>query len=103
MHPGTIGARLSTHPGACRIQLSGGISKHHQLKDIHRYSPQYSARLSVHPNDLLVNLMAQLDNGRLRRLLQNDLPTRFIVEYFSLSHSHKPKQAKYLSVIEERY
>jgi hypothetical protein len=26
--------------------------------EIHRYSSQYSARLSVHPNDLVVNLMA---------------------------------------------
>jgi hypothetical protein len=36
--------------------------------------------LSIHPNDLLVNLMAQQDNNRrLRRYHANDLPTRFLV------------------------
>jgi hypothetical protein len=28
------------------------------------YSSQYSARLSTHPDDLIVNLMAQLDNNK---------------------------------------
>jgi hypothetical protein len=45
--------------------------------EIRHYSFQYRARLSVHPNDLVVNLMAQPDNRRLRRRLPNDLPTRF--------------------------
>jgi hypothetical protein len=48
-------------------------------EEILRYSSQYSARLSAHPNELIVNLMAQPDNKRLRRHLPNDLSTRFIV------------------------
>jgi hypothetical protein len=47
--------------------------------EIHRYSSQYSARLSAHPNGPVVNLMEQPDNRRLRRHLPNDLPTRFLV------------------------
>jgi hypothetical protein len=46
---------------------------------IHRYSSQYSARLSAHPNSLVVNLMEQPDNMRVPRHLPNDLPTRFLV------------------------
>jgi hypothetical protein len=42
---------------------------------IRRYSSQYSARISAHPNDLVVNLMELPDNRRLRRHLPNDLPT----------------------------
>jgi hypothetical protein len=34
-------------------------------EEIHHYSSEYSARLSVHPNDLVVNLTAQPDNRRL--------------------------------------
>jgi hypothetical protein len=49
-------------------------------EEIRHYSPQYSARLSVHPNDLVVNIMAKRDNKRrLRRHLPFDLPTTFIV------------------------
>jgi hypothetical protein len=33
-------------------------------EEIRRYSSQYSARLSAHPNDLVVNLMEQPDNNR---------------------------------------
>jgi hypothetical protein len=40
--------------------------------EILRYSSQYSARLSAHPNDLP-------DKRRLWRHLPNDLPTRFLV------------------------
>jgi hypothetical protein len=43
-------------------------------EEIRRYISQYSARLSAHPNDLVVKLMAQSDNRRLRRHLSNDLP-----------------------------
>jgi hypothetical protein len=32
------------------------------LAQIRRYSSQYSARLSAHPNGLVVNLMEQPDN-----------------------------------------
>jgi hypothetical protein len=48
-------------------------------EEIRRYSSQYSARLSAHPNGRVVNLMEQLDNRRLRRHLPNDQPTRFLV------------------------
>jgi hypothetical protein len=46
---------------------------------IRRYISQYSARLSAHPNDLIVNLIELPDNRRLGRHLPNDLPTRFLV------------------------
>jgi hypothetical protein len=46
---------------------------------IRRYSSQYSARLSAHPNYLIVNLIELPDNRRLPRHLPNDLPTRFLV------------------------
>jgi hypothetical protein len=48
------------------------------VKEIRRYSSQYSVRFSAHPNGLVVNLMEQPDNRRLRRHLPNDLPTRFL-------------------------
>jgi hypothetical protein len=49
-------------------------------EEIHRYSSQYSARLSAHTNDLVVNLTEQPDSNRqLRRDQPNDLPTRFLV------------------------
>jgi hypothetical protein len=48
-------------------------------EEIRRYSSQYSARLSAHPNDLIVNLIELPDNRRLRRHLPNDLPTKFRV------------------------
>jgi hypothetical protein len=48
-------------------------------EEIRRYSSQYSARLSAHPNGLVVNLIELPDNKRLRRHLPNDLPTRFLV------------------------
>jgi hypothetical protein len=38
-------------------------------EEIRHYSSQYSERLSVHPNGVAVNLMAQPDNRRLRRHL----------------------------------
>jgi hypothetical protein len=47
--------------------------------EIRRYSSQYSAHLSAHPNDLIVNLIELPDSRRLRRHLPNDLPTRFLV------------------------
>jgi hypothetical protein len=48
-------------------------------EEISRYSSQYSARLSAHPNDLIVNLTELPDNRRLQRHLPNDLPIRFLV------------------------
>jgi hypothetical protein len=48
-------------------------------EEIRRYSSQYSARLSAHPNGLVVNLIELPDNSRLRRHLPNYLPTRFLM------------------------
>jgi hypothetical protein len=48
-------------------------------EEIHRYSSQYSARLSAHPYYLIVNLMELPDNRRLRRHLPNDLPSVTVV------------------------
>jgi hypothetical protein len=49
------------------------------VKEILSYSSQYSARLSTHPNDLIVTLMELPGNRRLRRHVPNDLPNRFLV------------------------
>jgi hypothetical protein len=48
-------------------------------EEIRLYSSQYSARLSAHPNDLIVNLIELPENRRLQRHLPSDLPTRFLV------------------------
>jgi hypothetical protein len=48
-------------------------------EELRRYSSQYSARLSAHPNNLIVDLTELPDNRRLRRHLPNDLPTRLLV------------------------
>jgi hypothetical protein len=48
-------------------------------EQIRRYSSQYSALLSAHPNYLIVILVELPHNKRLRRHLPNDLPTRFLV------------------------
>jgi hypothetical protein len=48
-------------------------------EEIRRYSSQYSARLSAHPNDLRVSLMELPDNRRLRRHLPNDMPFRLLL------------------------
>jgi hypothetical protein len=50
-------------------------------EEIRRYSSQHSARLSAHPNQLIVNLIELPGNRRLRKLLPNELPTRFLA-YF---------------------
>jgi hypothetical protein len=47
--------------------------------EIRRHCSQYSARLGAHPNDVVVDIMAQPDNRRFRRHLPNGLPTRFLV------------------------
>jgi hypothetical protein len=45
------------------IRFSEEISKYQELKEeIRRYGSQYSARLSAHPNDLIVNLIELPDN-----------------------------------------
>jgi hypothetical protein len=48
-------------------------------EEICLYSSQYSARLSTHPNGLVVSPIEQPDNRRLLKHLPNDLPTRFLV------------------------
>jgi hypothetical protein len=48
-------------------------------EEIRRYSSQYSARLSAHPNDQILTLMEFQGNRRLRRYVPNDLPNRFVV------------------------
>jgi hypothetical protein len=53
-------------------------------EEIRRYSSQYSARLSAHPNELIVNLIGLQDNRRLQRHLPNDLSTRFIMSLLYL-------------------
>jgi hypothetical protein len=53
-------------------------------EEIRHYISQYSVRLSVHPNDLVVNLMAQPGNGRFRR----HIPEKAIL------HSHRRENLK---------
>jgi hypothetical protein len=48
-------------------------------EEISHYSSHYSARLTAHPNDILLTLLKQSERKRLRRHLPNDLPTRFMV------------------------
>jgi hypothetical protein len=48
-------------------------------EEISHYSSNYSARLTTHPNDILLTLLEQPERKRLRRHLPNDLSTRFIV------------------------
>jgi hypothetical protein len=59
---------------------------------IRRYSSQYSACLSAHPNYLTVNLIELPDSRRLRRHPPNDLPTRIlvIVFFFNSKYDKKP-------------
>jgi hypothetical protein len=47
-------------------------------EEISQYSSHYSARLTAHPNDVLLTLEPP-ERKRLRRHLPNDLPTRFMV------------------------
>ena len=58
------------------------ISKDLQMptvkEEICRYSTNYKARLSAHPNKLVTNLMTPLDaNSRLKKHQPQDLLTRF--------------------------
>jgi hypothetical protein len=50
-------------------------------EEIRRFSSQYSAHLSAHPINLIVNLMESTDNKRLRKHLPNYLATRFQVQF----------------------
>jgi hypothetical protein len=67
---------LHTHP---TTHVRRNLQMQTIKEEIRRYSSQYSAHLSAHPNDLIVNLIELPDNRRLRRHLPNDLPTRFLV------------------------
>jgi hypothetical protein len=53
-------------------------------EEIRHYSSQYSARLSDHPNNLVVNFKVQPENRRLRRHPPNDLPTILGLSYLQL-------------------
>jgi hypothetical protein len=50
-------------------------------KEISHYSSHYSARLTAHPNDILLTLLEPPERKCLRCHLPNDLPTRFIVQF----------------------
>jgi hypothetical protein len=55
------------------------------IKDeIRHYSSQYSACLSAHSNDLIVNLIELPNNRRLQKHLPNDMPTGFLVQLLYL-------------------
>jgi hypothetical protein len=45
--------------------------------EFNRYSYHYSKRLSLHPNELTLNLQEQPETRRLRKHLPIDMPTRF--------------------------
>jgi hypothetical protein len=47
-------------------------------EEISHYSSHYIARLTAHPNDILLTLLEQPERKRLRRHLPNE-PTRFMV------------------------
>jgi hypothetical protein len=48
-------------------------------EEISHYSSHYSARLTAHPNDILLTLLEQPESKWLRLHLPNDLRTRFMV------------------------
>jgi hypothetical protein len=50
-------------------------------EELSHYSSHYSARLTAHPNDILLTLLEPPERKRLRRHLPNDLPTRFMVQF----------------------
>jgi hypothetical protein len=54
-------------------------------EEIRRYSSQYNAHLSAHPNDLVLSLTEQPGNNRRLRIhLPDDLPTRVRVQLLYL-------------------
>jgi hypothetical protein len=50
------------------------------VKEVGHYSSHYSARLTAHPNDILLILLEQPERKRLRLHLPNDLLTEFMVQ-----------------------
>jgi hypothetical protein len=78
--PNTV-IRIPTVKEETRRYYLRGFSPRANYTDraiIRRYSCQYSARLSTHPNDLIVNPIELPGKRRLRRNLPNDLPTWFL-------------------------
>jgi hypothetical protein len=77
--------------------------------EIRRYSSQYSARLSAHPNGLVVNLMDQPDNKAIvktpAKLSAYRIPCVIVVFVVLVctSHSQMPQEALNPLVAEERY
>jgi hypothetical protein len=59
------------------------IRRDHQIPSVkeetNHYSSHYSARLTAHPNDILLTLLEPPERKRQRRHLPNNLPTRFMV------------------------
>jgi hypothetical protein len=55
------------------------IRRDRQIPSVKEEISHYSARITAHPNDILLTLLEQPERKRLRRHLPNDLPTRFIV------------------------
>jgi hypothetical protein len=49
-------------------------------EEISHYSSHYGARLTAHPNDILLTLLERPERRRLRRHLPNDLLTGFMVQ-----------------------
>jgi hypothetical protein len=78
--------RMSNPLNSSRI-LSPDIYERHAVcqeptvkEEIRCHSSQYSARLSAHQEDFVVNLMEQpKSNRRLRKHHPNDLPATFLV------------------------
>jgi hypothetical protein len=50
-------------------------------EEISHYSSHYSARLTAHPNDILLTFLEPPERKHLRRHLPNNLPTRFMVQF----------------------
>jgi hypothetical protein len=50
-----------------------------QIPSVKEENSHYGARLTAHPNDILLTLLEQPERKRLRRHLPNDLQTRFMM------------------------
>jgi hypothetical protein len=79
-------------------------------EEIRRYSSQYSAHLSAHQNDLVVNLIELPDNKTPAKWSAYQIPSVIVVFVVLVSkvrfvsfYSQKPQEALNLLVTEERY
>jgi hypothetical protein len=78
-HPKAL-RMIVERPDIFRMPLSESISKHQQLKKISATTALNIVLASAHIQmTWIVNLIELPDNRRLRRHLQNDLATRFLV------------------------